>query len=377
MLPTLDVGGLGSLALELVRAWEPSDRHVFVASRFPATKPTLSVHLAPLGEVFQIPRTLMYPMSFVDSLRDIGRRFGASGFDLAIIYNWFDHVWYAMGLRRAGYRGPILCHVGTRVPPTDAVAKMLASPYTGGVRFVPASQAVRDALIVAGAEPGLIADVVWNGVDLNVFRPADGVWKRSWPTAPSISLADDAGPLLVGFTGRMAPEAKDFEGLIRGWALMPEPVRARAQLLLAGDGPRRKMLEELTGTLRVNDSVKFEGSLARDLIPEFLRALDLFVMAALPIEGMSMALVEALATGLPVVASDVPANREVLEGAGAGHLTPQTPEGYARAIEWLITDNDARALLAAKSVASRPLFDVRLVAGTYRRLGEREQGLDP
>jgi glycosyltransferase involved in cell wall biosynthesis len=362
MLPTLDVGGLGSLALELARAWKPGDEHVFVASRFPTTKPALATHFAPLGGVFQIPRTLMYPMSFVDSLRDMGPKLGAAELDLVIIYNWFDHVWYTMGLRRAGYRGPVLCHVGTRLPANEMVAKMLASPFTGGVRFVPASQAVRDALIIAGAGPGLVANVVWNGVDLNVFEPNE---------------TKQSGPLRVGFTGRMAPEAKDFEGLIRGWALMPEPVRARAQLLLVGDGPRRGVLQSLAKTLGVSDTVKFEGALARDLVPGFLRALDIFVMAALPIEGMSMALVEALATGLPVVASDVPANREVLHAAGAGHLVPQTPEGYAAGLEWLITDPGARNLLAGKSVASRRLFDIKVVAETYRRLGEREQGLDP
>jgi len=355
LLPTFDLGGLGSLALELIGAWAEEDRHVVLASRFPGTKPQLRRDFESRlgGSVLDVPRNLLHPMGFVDSLRDTARRFGP--YDAAVIYNFFDHVWYTMAVRRAGFNGPILCHVGTRVPDSTVVTKMLGSPFTTEVRFVPASTAVRDRLVEVGCEPGLVTDTVWNGVDLTVFKPA------------LRAEGAEGSPLRVGFVGRMAPEAKDFDGLIRGWALVPEPVRGSARLVLAGDGPLRRRFEQLADTLGVRDSVEFLGAVARADMPGFLNSLGLFVMAALPIEGMSMALVEAFASGLPVLASDVPANREVVTAAGAGHLVAQSAEGYARGIEWMLRDPNARAVQTLKSCDAAPLFDIRRTAETYRR----------
>lgn len=375
LLPTFDAGGLGSLGLELVRAWEPGDVHTVMGSRFSGTQPTLRRSFEALvgsERVREIPRHMLYPMSFVDSLRDTARAFGP--FDAALIYNWFDHVWYTMGLRRSGHRGPIFCHVGTVVPTNDMTRRMFDSPFTRDVRFIPASAAVAYGLTDAGAKPGFVEDPVWNGVNLSEFPIAT----RAAPTA----LEDALAPVVFGFTGRMAPDAKDFDALIRGYAKLSGAARARACLVLAGDGPKRREFEALALALGLSvqgdgeptpGAVSFTGLIPRERVSGFLCSLDVFVMAALPIEGMSMALVEAIVSGLPIIATDVPSNREILTGVGVGRLVSGA-DGIAQAMEWLATDDEARARLAAKSASVRDLFSVSRTALAYRELFARAHG---
>lgn len=362
MLPTFETGGLGSLALELVRAWPEGHQHSVMASRFPPTHPVLLrafEELAP-GRVREIPRTMLYPISFVETLHKMTVDDGP--FDGAVIYNWFDAVWYCMGLNRAKLRN-VVCHVGTVIPQNDMTRKMVTGPNTAMLRYVPASESVRDSLIVAGADPARVLPARWNGVDLRRFPV-------KWPEA-----ADASSQVTFGFTGRMAPNAKDFERLIRAYARLEGPAAENARLVLAGEGTERRLYEELARSLGLTTdpttlaprNVRFLGNIASHEVPVFLQSLDVFVMAALPIEGMSMALVEAIATALPIIATDVPSNREVLTGAGCGYLVKDT-EAMAQAMEWLATDWEARARLAAMSRQARDRFGVSEVAAHYARL---------
>ena len=370
LLPTFDAGGLGSLAYDLVRAWPQTDTHTILAARFPQTAPTLKRQFEKLvgaERVREVPRDMLRPMGFVDALRDTARAYGA--FDAAFIYNWFDHVWYTMGLRRSGHHRLIFCHVGTVVPPGDMTHRMFGSPYTVGVRFVPASRAVEAGLVAAGANPASICPVIWNGVDERMFEV-------KIPPPLEAHPPEEAPPVVFGFTGRMAPDAKDFDGLIRAFAKLTGRARARACLVLAGDGPKRRDFEALALSLGLSvrgdgvptpGAVSFPGLLPREYVPEFLRSLDVFVMAALPIEGMSMALVEAIVAGLPIIATDVPSNREILEAVSIGRLVKGV-DGLVQALEWLATDDEARVKLAAKSVSVRGRFTISRVAESYRAL---------
>jgi glycosyltransferase involved in cell wall biosynthesis len=90
------------------------------------------------------------------------------------------------------------------------------------------------------------------------------------------------------------------------------------RLRLAGDGKLRQELERLATELGVADAVEFLG-MRRD-VPELLGHADLFVFSTTPQEGLGTVLVEALAAGLPVVASDVPACRELLQEGTRGRL---------------------------------------------------------
>jgi len=352
MLPTFDLGGLGTLALEVARSWPKGDEHVFLGSRFPGTHPVLRPSYEALGPTEDVHRSLLHPMNFVDSMRDTVRKHGP--FDGAVVYNFFDHVWYTMAANRGGLQGRVLCHVGTVLPNVEQTQLALQSPFTDSVRFVAASAAVADSLIVAGASPAKLFPVTWNGIDL----------KRFTPVKPAVD--DGERRVVFGFTGRLCPD-KDFDTLLRAFARLPPRVRARVQLRIAGGGPHRDELHQFARSLELtSDELQFVGALDKDKVHHFLEGLDVFVMAALPIEGMSMALVEAIVSGLPILATDVPSNREVLHGQ-AGHLT-RGIDGLAQAVEWLTFDEHARLKLGGHSVAYREAFDVKRVVAKYRQM---------
>jgi glycosyltransferase involved in cell wall biosynthesis len=133
---------------------------------------------------------------------------------------------------------------------------------------------------------------------------------------------------------------KDHATLLKA---MPAVIRAvpGVQLWLAGDGSQRDRLQSLSSSLGLTDAVTFLGS-RRD-VPALLGQSDVFVFSTTPEEGLGTVLIEALAAGLPVVASDVPACREALAGGRWGTLvSPADPGTLATA---LVTSLQAPAVV--------------------------------
>ena len=124
-----------------------------------------------------------------------------------------------------------------------------------------------------------------NGVDLKRFAPR--------PDAAT------AGTLKVGIVSALRPE-KNVARLLRAVAALPET--ADISLVVAGDGPERRALTALADTLDIASRVEFAGHVARP--EQLMRRLDLFALSS-DTEQMPLTLLEAMASGLPVVATDV------------------------------------------------------------------------
>ena len=140
---------------------------------------------------------------------------------------------------------------------------------------------------------------------------------------------------------------------------------------LVGDGTRRSEYELLAKQLRIDGAVRFLG-VRRD-IPDLLRQWDLFVFSVSPDEGLGLALIEALAIGVPVIASDVGACREVLDCPAHGMLGALFPVGDAGQLASTIMEfrNNPdpwrdRAARARLSVQSR--FSVEAMSDGYLKL---------
>jgi glycosyltransferase involved in cell wall biosynthesis len=157
--------------------------------------------------------------------------------------------------------------------------------------------------------------------------------------APSRSRRGDTAPVQVVSVGRLAAP-KDFSTLVAAIARLPE---GRAQLRVFGDGPLRSELEAQKRALGIDAAVEFAGEVP-DARPQ-LQDADVFVLASLS-EGMPVSVLEAMAVGLPVVASAVGGLEEVVVDGKTGFLTPPgDAAALAARLGQLVDDRSLRSAM--------------------------------
>jgi glycosyltransferase involved in cell wall biosynthesis len=181
------------------------------------------------------------------------------------------------------------------------------------------SQAGLERYVRMGAVPRHKIRYIPNGVDTERFKPnlEDRLKFRK-------ELGVDGFVWLA--VGRFDPP-KDYPTMLQAFARVVHK-HSNTILLIAGDGPLRKTMENLARELGIEKRTKFLG-IRRD-IPQLMNAADAYVMSS-SWEGMPNVLLEASATGLPIVATDVGGNREiVLDGVTGFLVPPRNPEALAR-----------------------------------------------
>jgi glycosyltransferase involved in cell wall biosynthesis len=177
-----------------------------------------------------------------------------------------------------------------------------------------------------------------------------------------LTVPTELEDVVVGYVGRLV-SIKSLDTLVRGVAI----ARARLpkiRLLIAGDGQERPRLEQLVGELGLTDRVEFLGW--RSDLASLYRRMHVFVLTSIN-EGTPVSLIEAMAAGVPVVASSVGGVPDVVDGGVTGVLVPpRQPEAVAAAIVAAIVESDRAAVMAARARQSvRERFDsARLVQET-------------
>jgi len=186
---------------------------------------------------------------------------------------------------------------------------------------------------------------ICNGVDANRFRPRSG----PRPTVVPEHFAKP-GTVIVGTVGRMQ-EVKDQLTLVRAFILLVQTnprVRGRLRLVMIGDGPLLEQAIRLLKTAEAESLAWLPGGRAD--IPEVMQTLDLFVLPSLA-EGISNTILEAMACGIPVVATSVGGNPELVIDGKTGMLVPPAdPASMAQAIGRYVNDE---TLLKAHGEAGR------------------------
>jgi glycosyltransferase involved in cell wall biosynthesis len=227
-----------------------------------------------------------------------------------------------------------------------------------------------DALRVEGEQRGMRCRwvLLQNGVDTEHFRlpPADAQARAA--------LGLDPRRPVVGTIGRLE-DRKGHDQLLRAAGQMLAGANGRRpQLVIVGDGPLRESLADQARTLGVADSMRFEGTVA-DVRP-VLAAMDVFVLPSRA-EGMSNALMEAMAGARPVVATAVGGNTEVVTDGETGLLVPPAdPAAIARAVDGLLRDPERASRLgaAARQFVTRH-FGARARVAELERLYEERLAL--
>ncbi|MCM2429523.1 glycosyltransferase family 4 protein [Streptomyces sp. RKAG337] len=247
-------------------------------------------------------------------------------------------------------QGPIVATFHTSNPRSRAMiaAYPILQPALEKIRArIAVSEYARRTLV---EHLGGDAVVIPNGVDVDFFATAEA--EPEWQSEGARSTALDGVPRpggTIGFIGRIDEPRKGLPALMRA---LPKIIAERpdTRLLVAGKGDEKEAVEALPEHLR--GQVEFLGMVSDRDKARLLRSVDLYVAPNTGGESFGIILVEAMSAGAPVLASDLDAFRQVLDGGAAGELFPV---------------EDADALAAA---AVRLLGDPKRLA-ELRELGSR------
>lgn len=252
--------------------------------------------------------------------------------------------------------------------PKYILQRRLLRPFVH--QFVALSGDLETYLLDKVGVPRKRIERIINGVDTARFHPLRKAERIGLPKG--FAGADD---LVIGTVGRLEP-IKDQATLVRAFIELAESYpkhRERLRLVVVGDGSSRADLERLVGQSGLAGQVWFAGS--RDDVPGLLRAMNLFVLPSLA-EGISNTIMEAMATGLPVVATDVGGNSELILEGVTGHLVSRgNPEAMMTALSSYLAHPQriSEQGLASRSRAEQA-FSLPAMVERYQRVYQQATG---
>jgi len=204
------------------------------------------------------------------------------------------------------------------------------------------SESLKEKLIDLGVKSAHITPLR-NGVDLDMVRPLDKVRsRRNLGLLPNSKVILSVGNLV---------ELKGHHLLIEALKFLDD----NTLLLIVGDGPRRRQLEELAAAEKVNQRVRFHGAVRQEELACFYSSADVFALASSR-EGMANVWLESLACGTPVVTTAVGGASEIIRKGITGLLVgARMPEDLARAIRQMIAER--RSPTIVRKYATRFSWD--------------------
>ena len=349
--------GMGGMELGIVKIVNGADRTRVESSVCSCHAMTLArARVADHVKLFEMDRPDGNDLSLI---RQLVRLFRAERPDIVHTHAWGTLCEGVMAARWAGV--PFVVHgehgtmearprnlwvqrrVWRRVDRVLAVSSRLAERMAAAVRF-----------------PMDRITVIRNGVDLARFGHQDRRQARA-------RLGISADATIVGTVGRLVP-VKHQHNLLAAMARL-KAIGLHAQTVLAGDGPLRDDLERTAHELGLDGEVRFLGETGD--VATVLAAFDVFVLPSRS-EGMSNTILEAMACGLPVVATRVGGNDELVDDGVTGKLVPaESAEALADALGGLIRNPDSRhAMGAAGRAKVEREFSLEAMIRGYERLYE-------
>lgn len=317
-----------------------SDVHEYnlISKAYYPNVPSNKVHrLLQAGPLF-VTNVLRNPQRVIESLRF--RKYGRDALSLRMLYyattftdSNFDILFCHFGLN--GNLGALLSQTGTDAPVVtmfhgfdvrrglESESPLYNPAFSHSDVLLANSETTKKKIIELGANPEkVICHPV--GIDVSAF-----------PYHPSFDDKKETDPIVITTVARLA-EIKGHEYSIRAIAevIRRNPNR-KLEYRIVGGGSQRESLEDLVQELGIEDSVRFLGQVNYKAVQHQLRESDIFLLSSLD-EGLGMVLLEAQATGLPIVATEVGGIPQAVDqGKSAFLVSPKDPTSLADRIEGL------------------------------------------
>lgn len=210
--------------------------------------------------------------------------------------------------------------------------------------------------------------VIPNGVNVEVFEAAAPL---RYQMRERLRITDDE--IVVVVIGRLEDTHKGHKYLLESVASTPiRELRARLKLLFVGDGSSRRDLEQAARRLGLDERVIFYGAAPHSEVPALLAASDIFALPSV-VEGMPLAILEAMAAGLPVIATSVGAVPQIIQDGQSGLIVPPgDSDALANALLHVInTPADTTTYRSNARNRVRALYDQRIMVRRYAEVVER------
>jgi glycosyltransferase involved in cell wall biosynthesis len=264
------------------------------------------------------------------------RRTGAA-FDLIDAHYLYPDGVAAIRLGAALNRPVVLTARGsdvTQLPDFALPRRLIRDAIARAAGLIAVSDALRGRLLDLGADPERTV-ALRNGVDTEMFRPVD---RQAARAALAVS-----GKVLVSVGALI--DRKGHHRTIEAMQLL-----TGCTLLIAGEGPERPRLRAQIEALNLSNRVHLLGAMPHERLATLYGAADAMILASSR-EGWANVLLEAMACGTPVVASDIPGNPEVVRAPEAGVIVANTPRAIADGTRRLLAAPPSRA--ATRAYAER------------------------
>jgi glycosyltransferase involved in cell wall biosynthesis len=352
VIDQLDHGGTQMHAVRLARflRGQMGDRvHVAALNGTGPLRQALSDGGVPVHDV--PPLTRLYDAAGLREIVRFAVWIRRGRFDVVHTHDFYANVFGGLAARLARVPALVVSRRERGDLKTPWQRRALRSIYRLADRVVANATVLERALIEEDGVPAPKVVVCRSGIDLDAYARAAasrGSVRRALGIAPDARVATMVARLL-------AP--KDPVTLLRAFAAARTP-GVRSVLLLVGEGPLRAAAEALAGELDLRDHVRILGETT--MVPDILAASDVGALSSTS-EGLPNAVIECMAAGLPVVATDVGGMRELVPDERFGFLVaPGDVPGMASALAFLLGRRDAAAAMGRRCrTAAEAAFDAR------------------
>lgn len=246
--------------------------------------------------------------------------------------------------------------------PVDAALRTYMASFLKNSEYatMPTEMAIDDLVPQNRKRFQVTVEPLSNGIDLKCFKPGkpDAKVLKKYGLAP--------GALRVLYVGRVDPE-KSIDQVVAAFSMICNDVKD-AELVIVGDGTAKFGLEQQVAELGIEDHVKFLGKVMPPELVEIYQSASLFATAS-ETETQGIVLIEAAATGLPLVAVDAGAVKELCQNRRNGILcAPGDLKALARAMKKLLEDADLRAEYGAASLEIAKKHDLRRTLNRFEEI---------